>query len=246
MDAPADPSPAQAGPGPAYRQVAEQLRALVLAGELAQGARLPNEADLSVLFGVGRSTVREALRTLASQDLVVTSRGVSGGTFVSHPGPDKISAYLEASIRLLSGSRAVSAAELTEARELLEAPAIRLAAERRTPELLERLRASVASDVSGDALGHNLHFHQLLLEAAGNQLLAMVAGPLFAVTQANYTAELAAAPAGFWAAIAADHGRILERVEAGDGDGAAAAMLAHLRGMRGTYQALSAQDEPGR
>jgi GntR family transcriptional repressor for pyruvate dehydrogenase complex len=218
----------------------------VLAGELAQGARLPNEADLSALFGVGRSTVREALRTLASQDLVVTSRGVSGGTFVSHPDPDKVSAYLEASIGLLSGSQAVSFAELVEARELLEPPATRLAAERREPELLERLRASVAGDTGGDALGHNVHFHQLLLEAAGNRLLAMVTGPLFAVVQTRFTAESAAAPPGFWAAMAADHGRILERVEAGDGDGAAAAMLAHLRGMTTTYRTLSAQDEPGR
>jgi DNA-binding FadR family transcriptional regulator len=222
--------------------VAEQLRALVLAGELAQGARLPNEADLSVLFGVGRSTVREALRTLASQDLVVTSRGVSGGTFVTHPDPGKVSAYLEASIGLLSGSQAVSIAEVIEARELLEAPVTRLATERRDPRLLEHLRASVAADAGADALGHNVRFHQLLLEAAGNRLLAMVTGPLFAVMQTRFTAQSAAAPAGFWAAMAADHGRILARVEAGDGDGAAAAMVAHLRGMTTTYKALSERD----
>ncbi len=231
--------------GPAYRQVAEQLRALVLAGALAQGSRLPNEAELSAMFGVGRSTVREALRTLASQDLVVTSRGVSVGTFVSYPDPGKVSAYLEASIGLLSGNQAVSVAELVEARELFEGPATRLAAERRTPELLERLRASVASDqageVAGVALGHNLAFHQLLLEAAGNRLLAMVTGPLFGVLQTRFLAEAAAAPPGFWAAMAADHAGILARVEAGDGDGAAGAMLAHLRGMTSTYRALAVQ-----
>jgi GntR family transcriptional repressor for pyruvate dehydrogenase complex len=230
--------------GPAYRQVADQLRALVLEGALAPGSRLPNETELSVMFGVGRSTIREALRTLASQNLVVTSRGVSGGTFVAHPDPGKVSEYLEASLGLLSGSQAVSFGELIETRELLEVPAARLAAQRRSPEQLDGLRAVVSADDAGRDLVHNLRFHQLLLEASGNRLLCMVTTPVFAVLQARLLHDAAVAPAGFWPAVAADHAGILARVEAGDGAGAALAMLDHLRRMSPTWKALAEEQAP--
>jgi len=235
--------------GPAYRQVADQLRALVLDGALAPGSRLPNETELSVMFGVGRSTIREALRTLASQNLVVTSRGVSGGTFVAHPDPGKVSEYLEASLGLLKGSSAVSVEELVETRELLEVPAARLAAQRRTAEQLEALRSAVADDAlaaaaaDADELAHNLRFHQLLLEASGNRLLRMVTTPVFPVLQAAFQRDAAVAPARFWPIVAADHVAILERVEAGDGEGAAKAMLDHLRHMTPTYQALAEEEQ---
>ena len=50
---------------------------------LTPGDRLPSEVELGQAFGVSRSTVREALRSLSSQHLVYTSRGVTGGSFVS-------------------------------------------------------------------------------------------------------------------------------------------------------------------
>ena len=55
---------------PSYVQVASQLRALILSGQLALGERLPSETELSSMFGVSRSTTREALRLLAAEKLV--------------------------------------------------------------------------------------------------------------------------------------------------------------------------------
>src|SRR5690606_41473079 len=74
----------------AYRQVADQLREQILTGTLPSGTRLPSEAELTGLFGVSRSTVREALRLLASQHLidrseerrVGKSRGLGGREMV--------------------------------------------------------------------------------------------------------------------------------------------------------------------
>ena len=51
----------------AYEQVADQLRELILNGSITPGQRLPNEAALSVQFGVRRATVREALRVLTTR-----------------------------------------------------------------------------------------------------------------------------------------------------------------------------------
>ena len=76
----------------------------MLDGSLAAGDRLPAEGELAVAFGVSRSTVREALRVLASRDLITTVRGTSGGSFVSHADADQVSAFLETSIGLMSGS----------------------------------------------------------------------------------------------------------------------------------------------
>jgi GntR family transcriptional repressor for pyruvate dehydrogenase complex len=129
---------------PAYEQVAEQLRELILNGTLSPGDQLPVEAELSAVFGVSRSTVREALRMLSSQSLIYTARGVTGGTFVAETSPDAISDFLETSIGLLSGSHEITADELLEARDLLEVPAARLAALRRTDEHLEAMRQAIS------------------------------------------------------------------------------------------------------
>ena len=72
---------------PAYRLLADDLRAQITSGRLVPGDRLPTEPQLCQRSGVSRSTVREALRLLASQHLIVTTRGVSGGSFVAHPSP---------------------------------------------------------------------------------------------------------------------------------------------------------------
>ena len=70
---------------PAYQQVADQLRDRILDGSVAAGDRLPTEVELSEIFGVSRSTVREALRVLASRGLIRTTRGTTGGTFFGLP-----------------------------------------------------------------------------------------------------------------------------------------------------------------
>src|ERR1051325_7951226 len=70
---------------PAYQLLADELRADITSGRLQPGERLPPEPELCVKTGVSRSTVREALRLLARQHLIVTTRGVTGGSFVSHP-----------------------------------------------------------------------------------------------------------------------------------------------------------------
>lgn len=115
-----------------YEQVYDQLRELIMRGELARDQRLPNEAVLAREFGVSRGTVREALRVLAAQNLIRTAKGAGGGSFVTLPTVDHVSEFLQANIRLLNESREVSAEEMLEARELLESFAARMAARRRS------------------------------------------------------------------------------------------------------------------
>jgi GntR family transcriptional regulator, transcriptional repressor for pyruvate dehydrogenase complex len=225
---------------PAYRQVANQLRSLILQGVLAPGERLPNEVELSEQFGVSRSTVREALRSLASHNLLVTQRGVTGGSFIAHPEPLDISHYLETSVGLLSGARVVSVRELLEARAVLEVPATRMAAERRTDEHLEALLRAVEQEEAALDSGFDGHkaTHAAILEAAGNSLIEMMTRPLFGVLRLRFLRD--EAPPSFWADVCADHKAIVGCIVDRDGEGAARAMAEHLDKLAGTYEAIDA------
>ena len=67
-----------------YRQIADQLRALIAAGEFALGSRLPPERDLATQLGVSRPSVREALIALEVEGLVEVRMG--SGIYVTAPG----------------------------------------------------------------------------------------------------------------------------------------------------------------
>ena len=76
--------------GREFHRLSEDLRRRILAGDLALGDRLPSEPELALQYGVSRSTVREALRVLESQNLVVTTRGATGGSWINHPNREQI------------------------------------------------------------------------------------------------------------------------------------------------------------
>ena len=222
---------------PAYQQVADQLRQLILTGSLSSGDRLPPETELAANFGVSRSTVREALRVLASRDLIQTTRGTTGGTFVSQVQFAQVSEYLETSLGLMFGSERVSVEEMLETRDALEVPAARMAAERRQDHHVVNMRDAIDREVlsrgRGARFAEHRDFHQTILEASGNVLLAMVAEPVFRVMQAKFLSP--DVEDSFWGDVDRDHELILAAIVQGDADAAAAAMGAHLQALRCAY-----------
>lgn len=221
---------------PAYQELADTLRDRILAGELGPGDRLPVEPELSAEYGVSRSTVREALRVLASQNLVTTTRGVAGGSFVAHPQPEQISDYLEASLGLLALSAGLTVDALLEARDLLEVPAAGLAASRRTAEQVEELRDTLFDPRTvgpASLFSHNRTFHAVLLRASGNPLVEVLARPVFRVLNERFLRERA--PARFWSRVDRDHREIFAAIEARDAEAARDATHRHLLALRSTY-----------
>jgi DNA-binding FadR family transcriptional regulator len=222
----------------AYEQVAEQLREMISLGELSPGERLPTEAALAREFGVGRTTVREALRSLAAQNFIRTAKGAGGGSFVNLPTIDHISEFLSASMNLLTESRNVSLEEFLEARELLEVPAARLAARRRDADDIERLRATITEHPleldKVTQLGFSERFHTVLVEASGNALLHIAAQPIFTVLQTN----LARTSLGedFLSMINHGHEKIIDAIASGDSEAAAKEMKEHLAELRQYYE----------
>lgn len=223
----------------AYEQVFDQLRALIVSGELKRGERLPGEIVLAHQFGVSRGTVREALRSLAAHNLVRTAKGATGGTFVTLPTADHISAFLHANIALLSEANDVTLEEFLEVRRLLEVFAARQCALRRTGADLERLHQTIVAPAGlpvEEQFLHNKEFHGAVLEGAGNMLLQIAAQPIFSILQTNLSRE--ALSARFAERVDRDHRAILEAIERGDGDAAATEMDGHLGYLSRTYRSM--------
>lgn len=223
---------------PAYQQVADQLLDLILSGQLAAGDRLPSESDLAASFGVSRSTVREALRSLASRDLIETTRGTTGGTFVRKVEVGQVREYLEMSIGLMWGSHAISVDEMLEAREVLEVPAARMAAERREDHHVDQMWEAIDREIR--SRGRNVkfrehrNFHGVVVHAAGNGLLELMTDPVFRVLQAKFLDP--DVPPSFWSVVDDDHRKITEAIRDRDGDAAAAALHDHLVRLRTVYR----------
>jgi GntR family transcriptional repressor for pyruvate dehydrogenase complex len=214
---------------PAYQQLADDLRAEITSGRLQPGERLPPEPELCVKIGVSRSTVREALRLLASQHLIVTTRGVTGGSFVAHPDAEQLADSLSTGFALLTHSAAVGLADLLELRRALEVPAAGLAAVRREESHLVELRGALFDPGIDDfetMLAAHSAFHRAVAKATGNPLFELVGRPIY---QAAYGEEvIGALPEGYWIRIDADHRAILDCLAAQDAEGATRAAAEHL------------------
>ena len=214
----------------AYEQVGDQLRELIMTGELTPGERLPNEALLARQFGVSRATIREALRVLAAQSLIRTAKGAGGGSYVTIPSVGHLSDFLSSNVRLLSEARDVTLAELIEVRMLLEVPAVRLAAERREDDDVARLRATIPLDAekldTRAEFVHNRDFHTIVIECSRNSLLYIAAQPVFSTLQTHLARSVLGRR--FHREIHRHHVLIADAVEAGRADLAAGHMERHL------------------
>jgi DNA-binding FadR family transcriptional regulator len=218
---------------PAYQVLSDALRARIITGELKPGEKLPIEPDLSTQYGVSRSTVREALRVLASQNLITTTRGVAGGSFVAYPNPTQVAGYLEASLRLLAQAHSLTIGQIAEARDLLEVPAAGLAAQRRSEQDLQELKATLfdrGSTSYAETIAMSKMFHWALVRATGSPIVEMLSRPVFEIVYDHV--QDWEAPDGFWSRVAGDHEAIFDAVEAQDPTSAREAISEHLRKMR--------------
>jgi GntR family transcriptional repressor for pyruvate dehydrogenase complex len=214
---------------PAYQMLADELRADITSGRLQPGERLPPEPELCVKTGVSRSTVREALRLLTSQHLIVTTRGVTGGSFVAHPDAEQLGEGLSTGFTLLTNSAGIGLADLLELRRALEVPAAGLAAVRRTEEQLLEIRGALFDPLADDfetmMLAHAA-FHLAVVKACGNPLFDMVGRPIYHASYGEAVTE--SLPTDYWQRIDADHRRLLDSLSAGDAETATFQASRHL------------------
>jgi DNA-binding FadR family transcriptional regulator len=180
--------------------------------------------------------VREALRLLASQHLIVTTRGVAGGSFVVHPSPEQLTDTVVTGVNLLITSRLVSPRELLEARLFVEVPAAALVAQRRSERDLEALRQTLfdprTAELEAMAVVHSA-FHEAMADACGNPLLTLIAKPLHRI--ANAQDVLSRFGRTFWMEVDVDHRAILAAVADQEPEQAEEATARHIEHLRAAF-----------
>lgn len=208
-----------------YRQIAEQLRALIAQGEFTPGARLPAERDLAKQMGVSRPSVREALIALEVEGWVEVRTG--SGVFVLERGrkietrkvPENEWGPLEIirARRVVEGEIAVLAAQHARRRDI-----------QCIGDAVEMMREDTERGVAPTA--GDRAFHTAIAQAAGNAVLVDTVrtywdarrGPLFE-RLGDYFENVPS-----WRTAIVEHETILEAIRAHDGDAARAAMHAHM------------------
>lgn len=157
-------------------QIANAIREAILEGRLVGEERLPSETELAERFGVSRSTVREALKRLAAQNLIRSERGSSGGAFVNRMTWAEAQDNLVTTTRLLIGMNDIPLEDAIEARFALETAALPLAAAKRTQDHLEDMRREIRRQRDPETsdeefCASDVAFHTAVASATGNPLL---------------------------------------------------------------------------
>jgi DNA-binding FadR family transcriptional regulator len=212
--------------------VSAQIRDAILAGEVAEGERLPNERDLAERFQVGRPTIREALRSLEALGIVEIRAGRAGGAYVARPSE----ATLGSALATLVSLRGATPQELAEFRHGFEADTAWWAARRADDEdiaALQRLVAETRSalrQATGDYTAvteADARWHEALARATKNRLRIGISLGLHE-PRLKQVPALGKAHARYARTIPTALAKITRAVDARDADTARAAMVAHI------------------
>ncbi len=161
------------GSGRTFLEVVKQIKESVLQGELKPGMFLPSESELTQQFGVSRTVIREALRTLEQMGLCKVVRGARGGAQITLPS----SKIIAESLSLMVNMKPEYSADIVEARRIIEPEVAALAAVNATPaqineleHLLREMEDSHATDVNR-YIEADLRSHIVIAHACDNFIL---------------------------------------------------------------------------
>lgn len=225
-------------------KIVSRISDAIIGGGLKPGDRLPPERELAGQFGVSRTVVREAVKTLSGRGILQVKRGA--GIFVVSSEKNVVGRLDElADVLPLEGA---GMRDLFEVRETLEANAAGWAARRRSDHHLRRL-----ADILDDARGHadelwvlserDAQFHVALAEASQNLVLVRV---MLTLLDLMGTARRESLAIPGRAGLSLDqHENILHAVRAADSHEARRAMLEHLASVEGTILAPDRRGDSG-
>lgn len=211
------------------QQVADQIRELIRQGKLQPGARLPSERQLAAQFSVGRSSLREAVKSLSSLGYLDVKHG--RGTFVAATAHEAEESWLP---WLAAHRKDVLA--LLEVREALEVKAAALAARhrrdadlRRLAEANRRMAEALAAGALGDLEAHDIAFHRHLAEASRNPFLVKLNS---SINHAMADRRAVFQIPGRARASIEEHERVAAAVARRDAEAATAAMAEHMSNVK--------------
>jgi len=205
------------------REVGDRLREEIVAGQYDPSGLLPTEGKLAETFGVSRTVVREAMRTLRAQGLVEVSQGRRPRVRPADP------TTAADSLRTLLERGNATLLNLVEARRPLEAEIAALAAHRATLEQIDAMQQAIDQMNAAPSLAGKIEadiaFHDLLAAATGNPIFQLMLATLAELMRQSRQQTITSA--GLEVANRG-HVEVLAAVRAKDPQAAGAAMLEHL------------------
>jgi GntR family transcriptional repressor for pyruvate dehydrogenase complex len=203
--------------------VLESLSERIITGDFGSQGVLPPEGELATGYGVSRTVIREAMRSLRAQGLVEVAQGKLPR--VKPPAPEAAIASLDTLLRRSKGSLL----QLIETRRPLEGEIAALAAARVTPEQLGELQRAIDAQAKDPTLegqiDADIRFHRILAEATGNPIFVLLLETLNGLMRSSRLKTLSYS--GSERALRG-HRAILQAVRARDANKARRAMLEHL------------------
>ncbi len=207
--------------------VAEDIANHIIAEDIPEGTVLTSEKDMIESYGVGRNTVREALRLLEARGVITIKTGPGGGPVVRRPRNDDLSESLTLILQFANASLA----DVLKAREALEPVLAQLAAKDINNEQLDELEQTIHAmrnniDDHNIFLKQNRIFHNLIAHASGTIVLRVFVDTLVSLAGGG-AVNIRHSERRRHAVIAA-HQQIINALRKHDGEAAAASMRDHL------------------
>ena len=221
------------------QEIVKALTELIMKGVWKPGDLIPSEKELAVRFQVGRSTIREAVKSLAVLGVLEARAGE--GSFVRAPTSELLSGAFRWGVLL--SERNLD--DFVDVRVLIEVECARRAAERRTPALVDQLAASV-DEMAAHQTDHDTfresdtRFHLAIAGAARNPIFETIGSTIQSIVRIWY-------PKTYFipetkGRTVAEHRAVLDAIAAGDGEQAAVAMRAHLTAAAERLRRVLARD----
>jgi len=214
-----------------HEEIAEQMKEQIVTGKLIPGQKLPSTRELSEMYQVGMSTIREALSGLKAMGLVESHQGE--GSYIK--SIDSTNMEMPSLVSLLMNRRTIL--ELLEARKALEVANAALAAEKRNEQnlldleaILNRMESNLGNEAEGEKA--DLQFHQTLADSTHNsimvRLLDTISSQMETVIRETRRLQMyssASESEQLWR----EHCAIFAAVKAGKPNDAQTAMVSHLQ-----------------
>jgi GntR family transcriptional repressor for pyruvate dehydrogenase complex len=224
------------------QQAIDEIKGMIISGELSPGDRLPKEADLAARLGLSRNSLREAVRALTLIRILETRQG--DGTYVTSLEPDIL---LESISFVADFHQDRTLLHVLEVRRVLESAATALAAQHATDEELAALATLVsemdACETVEAFVENDLAFHRTIAVASRNPVLASLLDS-FSSRTSRARVWRGVTQAGAIEQTKSDHQAIYEALSHRRADVAAGLAIAHIAAVESWLEhAFEAADE---
>lgn len=228
-----------------HDQIVRSLGQDILSGRIEPGAKIPNEAELLERFGVSRTALREALKTLAAKGFLIVKTRV--GTKVTDPMRWNFFDTEVLAWQVGNGMDAAFRRHLAEVRRALEPAAAALAAEHRSAEDLAEMREAVEAmrreqHSEYEFARADLELHLRIAVASQNPMMRSLASVIETALLEAFTLSPPTRSEALHKETVDAHERIVDCIEARDPAAAAAAMVAVIDA---GYQRVEAEKHAG-